>query len=176
MRGFQPSLRARWSLLFSASAVLMTIGLQAFAAVPPGGKPYPLGPHSQSTPGSVCNRPSALRYPERIKYCDRDVETALKYDIIRTYDRQFGYNIGRMQRAEFKIDHYIPLCAGGSNERDNLWPQHKSVYAITDPLEPLICDKMAKGRLKQAQAIELIKAAKNNLALVPQVIGRLERM
>ena len=47
-----------------------------------------------------------------------------KRDIIATYDKARGFHIGQMQRSQFKIDHYIPLCAGGSNDRDNLWPQH----------------------------------------------------
>jgi hypothetical protein len=176
MKRFRPLFGTRWSLFLSVTALLIAMGLQAALALPPGSKPYPLGPNPQTTPGSVCMRPTTYRYPERIKYCNRMVESSLKNEIIRDYDRQFGYNIGRMQRSQFKIDHYIPLCAGGSNERDNLWPQHQSVYKITDPLEPLVCDRMAKGRLKQAQAIEFIKAGKNNLARVPEILDRLQRL
>lgn len=131
---------------------------------------FPKGPNAQVTPGELCNRPDALRYPERIAYCNRDVDSILKNDIIQTYDRQFGYRISTMPRAQFKIDHYIPLCAGGGNDRQNLWPQHESVYTITDPLEPLICSKMAAGRLKQAAAVALVKKAKNDLTKVADVI------
>ncbi len=92
------------------------------------------------------------------------------------YDRQFGYTIENMQRSQFKIDHYIPLCAGGSNERENLWPQHVSVYTITDPLEPLICGKMSAGRLTQAKAVEFIKAAKNDLSKVADIIKTVSRL
>jgi hypothetical protein len=59
---------------------------------------------------------------------------------------------------------------GGSNDTVNLWPQHKSVYEITDPVEPLICKKMAAGTLKQADAVQLIIRAKTYLNQVPGVL------
>jgi len=82
-----------------------------------------------------------------------------------------------MDRKDFKIDHFIPLCAGGSNDPSNLWPQHKSVYEITDPVEPLICAKMAAGKLDQAYAIKLITTAKTtNLDEVKNVINILNKL
>lgn len=138
--------------------------------------PFPHGPRSERTPGSVCQTGNTFRYPEKIRYCERHVEPALKYEIIRAYDREFGYSIHLMPRVKFKIDHYIPLCAGGSNQADNLWPQHESVYKITDPLEQLVCEKMAAGVLKQADAIALIREAKNNLAIVEVIITRVEAL
>lgn len=125
---------------------------------------FPDGPNEQITPGSVCQDADRYRYPEQIAYCERDVHSELKRAIIAKYDRLFGYRIQSMDRQAFKIDHYIPLCMGGSNEADNLWPQHKSVYEITDPLEQLLCEKMAHGSLRQADAIDLIKKAKNDLS------------
>jgi hypothetical protein len=81
-----------------------------------------------------------------------------------------------MNRADFKIDHFIPLCAGGSNDSVNLWPQHKNVYEITDPIEPLLCAKMAQGRLSQTDAIKLIVRAKTDLSQVALVIKILQRL
>lgn len=115
------------------------------------------------TPGSVCKNPSRYRYPEKIAYCERDVHSSLKREIIAEYDRKLGYRIQSMDRQAFKIDHYIPLCMGGSNRPDNLWPQHRSVYEVTDPLEQVLCEKMALGDIRQAQAIDLIRQAKNDL-------------
>ena len=77
---------------------------------------------------------------------------------------------------DFKIDHLIPLCAGGANDEDNLWPQHKSVYNITDALEPVVCEKMAAGRLKQAEAVKLILQAKMHLDQVPSILKQIKRM
>ncbi len=130
---------------------------------------YPKGPNESMTPGSVCKSPSRYRYPEKVAYCERDVHSVLKREIIAEYDRKLGYRIESMDRQAFKIDHYIPLCMGGSNHRNNLWPQHRSVYEVTDPLEQVLCEKMALGVLRQAQAIDLIREAKNNLGKAPDI-------
>lgn len=137
---------------------------------------FPLGPHPELTPGKLCDTPSELRYPEKIKYCKRSVHTSVKKAIIAEYDDEYGYQVESMDRKEFKIDHYIPLCAGGSNDEENLWPQHKSVYEITDPLEPLVCGKMAEGKLKQADAVRLVIEAKNDLARAPEIIEYVESL
>ncbi len=137
---------------------------------------FPIGPDAKITPGSVCSNPDSVRYPEHIKYCERNVDSQLKRSIFAEYDKTLGYSMRTMNRMDFKIDHYIPLCAGGSNDRINLWPQHKSVYDITDPMEPLICGKMSEGRLAQAKAIELIKTGKNDLNKVPEILKYLESL
>lgn len=139
------------------------------------GQDFPKGPDATLTPGSLCEHADAYRYPEKIKYCERDVTPGEKKAIFRSYD-QIGYRTRSMNRMDFKIDHFIPLCAGGSNQDDNLWPQHKSVYAITDPLEEPLCQKMAAGVLKQKEAIELIVRAKNNLDQVPEILSYIESL
>ena len=133
---------------------------------------YPKNPNPNLTPGELCDHADTYRYPERIAYCERNVDTYAKRAVIANYDAQLGYRIRSMSRGDFKIDHYIPLCMGGSNRPTNLWPQHKSVYTITDPLEALLCEKMAEGRLKQADAIDMIKEAKNDLAHAHDVLRR----
>jgi hypothetical protein len=137
---------------------------------------FPLHPDAQMTPGKLCSNGSTRRYPEGIPYCNRSVESGLKKEIFKAYDEELGFETRQMNRGDFKIDHYIPLCAGGANSVENLWPQHKSVYNITDPMEPLVCEKMAEGRLKQAEAIELIKRGKNDLDQVPEIIEYLEAL
>ncbi len=132
---------------------------------------YPVGPNESMTPGSVCKNPTRYRYPEKVAYCERDVQSMLKRSVIEDYDRKLGYRIESMDRQAFKIDHYIPLCMGGSNERDNLWPQHKSVYEQTDLLEQVLCEKMAQGVLRQVQAIDLIKDAKNHLEKSEEILA-----
>lgn len=133
---------------------------------------FPLGPEPSMTVGSLCDTPDTFRYPEHIAYCERDVDTQLKWDIIRAYDQEFGYHIEETGRQNFKIDHYIPLCAGGSNKPDNLWPQHKSVYVVTDDLEAEVCAKMSAGRLKQSEAVQFIIRAKNNLDEAPEILAQ----
>jgi hypothetical protein len=157
------------------SAVLFTV-LFLVQSVFAGQGSFPAGPDRQLTPGETCTHPTEYRYPEHIPYCERNVDSELKRDIIRMYDRERGFTIQQMPRGQFKIDHYIPLCMGGSNERENLWPQHQSVYNITDPMEPALCQKMAEGKVTQARAMELIRQGKNNLDQVPAVMREINSL
>lgn len=134
---------------------------------------FPKGPDSNLTPGALCERPDTYRYPERIAYCNRDVDSHLKADVFREY-RNLGF--GLSIRGDYKIDHLIPLCAGGSNREENLWPQHKTVYEITDDLEALGCEKLSLGKIKQAKLVELILATKKDLSLAPSTRGYLRSL
>lgn len=149
---------------FVALFVVFT-GLVSFA-----GDDYPTGPNPQSTPGSLCQNSAVRRYPENITYCERNVSTQTKNDLIKMYDDRFGFHIRQMNRGDFKIDHFIPLSIGGSNSKDNLWPQHKSVYKVTDPLEQVLSDKIRDARITQAEAVRVIREAKLNLGRVPELI------
>lgn len=155
-------------------AVVFTVVSVSFTAF--AQQPFPRSPEPSMTPGSTCDNPTEFRYPEKIAYCKRNVETTLKRDIIKDYDVTFGYQISTMDRQLFKIDHYIPLCMGGSNERSNLWPQHRSVFELTDSLEQKLCEKMSQGSLKQAEAIELIKHAKNNLDEIEDILSEVDAL
>ena len=136
-----------------------------------GSTSYPLHPDPTLTPGALCTSPTRLRYPEKIKYCDRNVDSSTKWEVIQIYVKKFGYKINNGNRGQFKIDHYIPLCMGGANDISNLWPQNQNVYQQTDPLEPLLCEKMAMGRLKQTEAVELIKKGKNDFSQIRPIIN-----
>lgn len=129
---------------------------------------FPKNPDDNLTPGALCAHADELRYPEQIKYCERDVSSSTKKGIFQKYD-QLGYRTRSMNRQKFKIDHYIPLCMGGANDTKNLWPQHESVYNITDELEFVLCEKMKAGRLKQKDAINFIREAKHNLDQVNEI-------
>lgn len=152
-------------LSIKALGLLLLISTAAFAH-----DGFPTGPELTVTPGKLCDIPVKLRYPEQIPYCIRDVKPLTKDAIIANYDDSFGYKISEMPREDFKIDHLIPLCVGGSNDVSNLWPQHKSVFAITDPLEPELCSKMYQGKLKQQEAVQLVIEAKTHLDRVKGII------
>ncbi len=137
---------------------------------------FPTTPDSRLTPGAICTQPIELRYSEKVPYCGRDVSTELKDQIFDQYKQQLGYTFEGFDRTKFKIDHLIPLCVGGANDIKNLWPQHESLFTRTDRLEELLCEKMSRGRLKQAQAIDLMLRAKHNpdqVAAIYQYVGRL---
>lgn len=158
-------------VLALAALILSTLSFHlSFAAS------FPTTPAKQMTPGKLCDQPASYRYPENIAYCGRDVLPELKRQIIEDYDRTFGYRIENMDRRDFKIDHYIPLCVGGSNDVSNLWPQHVSVYKITDTLEEAVCEKMARGRLLQKDAVKLIVEAKNHLDEVPAILAHVHSL
>lgn len=137
---------------------------------------FPTNPNLNETPGELCSHPDTLRYPEKIAYCERDVDTYTKKAVIQKYDHVLGYRISTMNRGEFKIDHLIPLCAGGANTESNLWPQHKSVYSKTDPVEPLLCQKMLEGKLRQSDAVKIIIEAKMNLNKIPEILKKLNQL
>lgn len=139
------------------------------------GNGFPITPNATLTPGSLCEKPTAKRYPEGISYCSRAVGGDTKRRVMADYDAKLGFRVTQMERAQFKIDHYIPLCAGGSNQPDNLWPQHQTVYAYTDPLEGPLCEKMAAGRLSQQDAVALIRRAKADPARAAEVLAEIQR-
>lgn len=153
--------------LKSLTALLLVTGF-AFSSF--AGAPYPMGPDLNMTPGSLCTHPDTYRYPEKIAYCERDVDTELKREIFNDYIHKLGYSIDMSKRSQFKIDHLIPLCAGGSNERENLWPQHSTVYKQTDEMEAVACEKMAEGRVTQRKAVDMILEAKHDLSKARSIL------
>jgi hypothetical protein len=173
----------RSAMLFVGVLALTACGAQPAAdsstmgVVPRGGDKaggFPTHPDLSVTPGVLCKDADETRYPEHIKYCSRDVGSGLKKDIINQYDEDFGYQIESMPRTDFKIDHFLPLCMGGANDRANLWPQHKSVYVLTDGIEMKLCQLMAFGEMKQTEAVENIKRIKFNLDQAPAYEAQLD--
>jgi hypothetical protein len=69
----------------------------------------------------------------------------------------FGrYRIPWTRRAEFKIDHLIPLELGGADHVENLWPQNLRVkpYGVErkELLTRCLLLRIAEGRITLAQA------------------------
>ncbi len=150
--------------------MLAALSITFFSTVVFATPNYPKQPDAELTPGAVCTTPDRYRYASRIPYCERDVDSNLKWVVIMKYMKKFNFVIDSSNRDQFKIDHFIPLCMGGANSIDNLWPQHKSVFSRTDDLELALCQKLSEGRLTQTQAIQKIKTAKLNLQLIPSLI------
>lgn len=136
---------------------------------------YPKSPDPELTPGSLCKEPSEYRYPEQIAYCERSVNFFMKEAIFVSYRKVRGYTLSG-DRADYKIDHFIPLCLGGSNEQNNLWPQHISISKISDPLEALGCEKLSDGKISQKDLIQLIVKVKLNLEEAPKVLKYLRSL
>jgi hypothetical protein len=139
-------------------------------------KIFPQTPDAKLTPGSLCDRPKSYRYKERIPYCKRDVSRRAKTEVFAVYRRELGYTLPPKDRHQYKIDHYIPLCAGGSNKMDNLWPQHSSIYKQTDAIEHLGCEKLAQGKVTQKELIRLIKEAKADVSKAGAILKEIKRL
>jgi hypothetical protein len=129
---------------------------------------FPAGPDRAMTPGVLCTSPTEYRYPEHIAYCARAVDGTMKQQIFNNYRAQ-GYKLAEL-RDHYKIDHFFPLCAGGANEIGNLWPQHESIFTVTDEIEFVGCQKLAAARIKQKDLFEFIKKAKYDNSKVPEVL------
>ncbi len=161
----------RQNQLFLVACIYLIAASIAF-----GAEGFPKAPDAELTPGALCVTPDEIRYPEKINYCERNVSTAKKWAVINRYVKKLNFTISESLRTEYKIDHYIPLCMGGANAIENLWPQHSSVYRITDALEVILCEAMLEGKMSQAQAVEKIKTGKNDLNKVPEIIRETKQL
>ena len=138
------------------------------------GNAYPRGPDAGQTPGSLCQNPDSHRYPEQIPYCERNVSWATKEMIFINY-RKLGFSLSG-ERDQYKIDHLIPLCAGGSNNENNLWPQYRTISERTDLIEMWGCEVLAKSRITQKELIDLVLKAKLDLKDAPGVLKYLKKL
>jgi hypothetical protein len=135
----------------------------------------PVNPDLTLTTGDVCEKNEAeeFRYKERIPYCRRDVDVTTKEEAFDRYDRKYGLSKKGYTRRGFKIDHFVSLCMGGSNDISNLWPQHLKVSELTDKIEDLLCVELKAGLIKQTQAIDMIRNVKMHLETAPALTAKL---
>ncbi|WP_408095746.1 hypothetical protein ACJVC5_11935 [Peredibacter sp. HCB2-198] len=154
-----------------AILAFLALAAQALAAN------YPIRADRRLTPGKFCEPQLATeyRYQEQIPYCERDVTTELKNEIFAAY-RKLGYTLNSANRSDYKIDHYIPLCLGGSNDRTNLWPQHVSIYNITDSIEALTCEKLQQNRINRRDAVTVLLTVKNDLSKAKEAMKYLRSL
>jgi hypothetical protein len=156
---------------FIVCAVMVTFVLNASAIDPMA---YPKMPDLSLTPGSLCDHPDSYRHPEQIPYCERAVNSFAKEAVFIAY-KNIGFRLNS-DRANFKVDHFIPLCAGGSNNMDNLWPQHHTLSTITDQIESMGCEKLSKGKILQKDLVDLVTRAKLNLEDAPKILKQLRSL
>lgn len=119
---------------------------------------YPLKPDVRVSPGHMCTTSDSdfetFRYAQRIPYCTRNVSYQTKQEI---YDY---YKIPQAERKNYTIDHIIPLSIGGSNNKKNLWAEHKQVKATRPNLEVELYEDVRDNRMEQREAIRIIMEEK----------------
>lgn len=86
----------------------------------------------------------------------RKVTKKMRIEVARRYG--VPYDSGK-----FETDHRAPLCAGGANDIENLWPQPWSEAREKDKIEVRTCRQLCRGEitLEQAQAVFLKPDAGN---------------
>jgi hypothetical protein len=128
------------------------------AALPAGAENLPVVPDPSLTPGAVastdpndvCGVVDGVTYSRR----HRHTPAELKREVYAEY------GIDRAGQ-DFEIDHRVPLCIGGADVGENLWPQegwqHPS-YHDKDRLEAEVCREVCEHHemsLHDGQAIFL---------------------
>lgn len=127
---------------------------------------FPLTPNPAWTTGDICTRQNPDyeqdRYPEKIAYCNRNVDSQTKTKI---YDL---YHVPKECRDRYTIDHFIPLSIGGTNSPANLWPEHRLVKDTRRTLESDVFELVKAGKIAQKNAVQAIMKAKTTLKNAPQ--------
>jgi len=111
-------------------------------------------PDPRVTPGAICtvNDPDfdSLEYPEQIARCKRNFSESKKTTVARVY------NIPKSKWSDYEFDHLIPLCAGGSNDVRNVWPEPIDHAHKKDVIEDEVCRGMRAGTMGQKEAIATV--------------------
>ncbi len=130
------------------------------------------------TPGKICTEKDVdfkgFDYPAKMARCNRNIGHNEKQLIAQNYG-----NIPEAKWNGYEFDHYLPLCAGGSNDIKNLWPQPLSEASQKDKLEVQICTALRAGVMTQAEALQKVHdwfnaAAKNRrLQILSDSLGNI---
>lgn len=113
-------------------------------------------PNAQLTPGVLCT-PSdpdfkGYDYPSKVPRCNRNIGNPEKAEVAKNYG-----NIPAPEWVKYEFDHFMPLCAGGSNNSQNLWPQPIAEAKQKDVIEVQVCTALKAGTMTQSQALLKIR-------------------
>jgi hypothetical protein len=150
--------------------VLCVSGLSAGAAARGRVGPDFLYPSATLTPGRADTLSAAelsARYSEHCRKGKLDCTYAQSHRSVpaavhrRVYE-EYAVPAAARNGRDGEVDHFYPVCAGGSNDIANLWYQpadrtwrgHALGYHEKDVLEAWVCREIKAGRLDPAVAYE----------------------
>lgn len=105
----------------------------------------PERPDPKLTPGEVFNvtkeRVCSPRYATNARHVTREMKRA-------TFRR---YHVKYFPHA-YQVDHLIPLCLGGRNSLENLWPEPIDRALESDKVERRLCHEVCAGEISLEEA------------------------
>ena len=110
-------------------------------------------PDHDLTPGAVRSDTLSLICHHPIV---RAMPAAKSNEVLERYDLPIG------SHPDYEIDHLVPLCLGGSDDLENLWPQPRHSIEpkwnaeAKDRLEKRLCSLVCAGLLDLGDAQEAI--------------------
>jgi hypothetical protein len=114
-------------------------------------------PDKNHTPGVLCTSSDpdfdSFAYSAHVAKCTRNIEEDEKIQVAGWYG-----GIPRSDWPKYEFDHLIPLCAGGSNSPQNLWPQPIDEAKLKDKVEDEVCRGLREGTLTQERAVDKVWA------------------
>ncbi|MBC7457880.1 MAG: hypothetical protein H7235_06350 [Bdellovibrionaceae bacterium] len=114
-----------------------------------------IAPDPKLTKGVLCTPVDSdftgFDYPSKVARCKRNIMDSEKVAVAKAYG-----NIPRTDWPKYEFDHYLPLCAGGSNNIQNLWPQPISEAKQKDVIEVQVCSGLKAGTMTQDVALQKI--------------------
>lgn len=142
------------------AAAALLLGFYASADESAVAGRVPLKPDPSFTNGDYCDQNDEdfdqVRYAEKVAICRRAVTWYTKDEVYK------NYKISERCRHYYTVDHFIPLSMGGSNQMENLWPEHKDVKATRQNLEQELYLELNRGQITVEQAVATIVQAKQN--------------
>ena len=116
---------------------------------------WAIKPNPNNTPGFLCSETDpnfeGYFYKSHVARCKRNVSDLEKTQIANEYGA-----IPPANWPQYEFDHLFPLCAGGSDDIRNLWPQPIDEAHLKDVIENKVCLELQAGTTDQAGAIKEI--------------------